>query len=144
MAAVSIMNTVENPKLNEYWQVKNAIIDSNIIVDCAEVFVIGSGKDATRKVAPDSIFISHNYIQNAGSTWIANESVKNMFANDNVVWRSAAPAGFTKSVKQILRKDANGIWQLPGGNLQPFWLAGMIGPEWDNDVKKSLAAIKIR
>lgn len=144
MSAISIMNTVENPKLNEYWIVKNAVIDSNIIIDCSEAFVIGSGKDAVRKVPPDSLFISYNYIQNAGSTVIENEKIKNLFAACNMVWRSAAPAGFTKSPKQILQKDSKDVWQLPGGNRQPFWLSEAIGPEWDSEIKKSLAAIKIR
>jgi poly(beta-D-mannuronate) lyase len=126
MSAISIMNTVENPKLNEYW------------------IVIGSGKDAVRKVPPDSLFISYNYIQNAGSTVIENEKIKTLFAACNMVWRSAAPAGFTKSPKQILQKDSKDVWQLPGGNRQPFWLSEAIGPEWDSEIKKSLAAIKIR
>lgn len=144
MAAVSIMNTVENPRLNEYWLVKNVVIDSNIIVDCSEVFVIGSGKDAVRKIPPDSLFIAHNYIQNAGSTIIENVKVKNIFVDQNMVWRSAAPAGFIKSSKQLLQKDNNGIWQLAGYNLQPFWLSAAIGPGWDNSVKKSLEVIKIK
>ncbi|MGC4232303.1 MAG: polysaccharide lyase 6 family protein [Niabella sp.] len=144
MSAISIMNTVENPKLNEYWRVKNAVIDSNIIIDCSEAFVIGSGKDAVRKVPPDSVFISYNYIQNAGSTVIENEKIKTLFAGHNRVWRSAAPAGFTKSARQLLQKDSNGIWQLPGDNLQPFWLSEAIGPGWDSDIKKAIGKIRIK
>jgi len=145
MAAVSVMNTTENPKLNEYWQVKNAMIDSNIIVDCAEAFVIGAGKDAVRKVPPDSIFISNNYVKNAGSTVIELEKIQTLFAKSNLTWQSRkALNGFIKSSTQLLKKDASGIWQLPGKKLQPFWLMEKIGPVWDVEAKKSMSRIQIK
>lgn len=56
------MSAVVNPKLFEYWQVKNASITDNIMVDCKEAINLGSGKNETRIVTPDLIKIINNYV----------------------------------------------------------------------------------
>jgi poly(beta-D-mannuronate) lyase len=62
-SAVSIMNSVPKPALNSYWQVKNASVVSNSIINCAEAFVLGSGKDSERVVPPENVVILNNLVK---------------------------------------------------------------------------------
>ena len=67
-AVISLMNAWENPPLHGYWQVKNASISGNTIVNCKQVFVIGAGKDEKTVLPPTATSINNN-------TLIANSSL---------------------------------------------------------------------
>lgn len=129
-AAISVMNTVENPKLNEYWQVKNAIIQENIIVNCREAFVLGSGKDATRVVIPDKVNITNNYVINPTTLILKLDNPTNSTINNNQVEGASLENGFIKMGNDLVKSD--GIWQLKNNIKTPFWLDKKVGPSWKN------------
>jgi poly(beta-D-mannuronate) lyase len=58
------MNGVENPELNKYWQVKNATIKNNVIVNCTEAIAIGSVKSTERIIPPINIVLEDIVIIN--------------------------------------------------------------------------------
>ncbi|MFT4092832.1 MAG: polysaccharide lyase 6 family protein [Niabella sp.] len=129
-AAVSIMNAFENPKLNEYWQVKNAIVRGNFIINCKNAFVIGAGKNDKRILSPDSVIISDNYIVNPKKLVTINDQSKSLVINNNKVMGASLENGFTTLKKGELKVDKNGLWALAGDKSAPFWLSEKTGPEW--------------
>jgi len=132
-AAISVMNAVENPKLNEYWQVKNAAIQENIIVDSREAFVLGSGKDAARKVIPDGLNVSNNYVINPTTLILKMDNPTNSVIENNQVEGASLESGFIKMGSDLVK--ANGIWQKKSKVRTPFWLDTKVGPEWDKSKK---------
>lgn len=62
-AAISVMNGLPNPILVSHWQVKNAEIVANTIVDCKEAFSLGAGKNAERILPPQKVVIANNLIK---------------------------------------------------------------------------------
>lgn len=128
-AAISIMNTFENPKLNEYWQVKNANVRNNTIVDCAVAFVIGAGKNEQRVVPPIGLTITENYI--IRPTTLIDQKDKPITAtlNNNQVKGAALQAGFIAFVLTI-QQTADKLYQVGDNPLQTFWTTEKIGPNW--------------
>lgn len=59
-APISVMNTVKNPELNEYFQVIDVQIDHNVILDCTEGIVFGSGANTTRVLTPKNLSVTSN------------------------------------------------------------------------------------
>lgn len=127
-AGISVMNTVVNPKLFEYWQVKNAIITDNILVDCTEAFNLGSGKNETRVVVPNSIHIRKNYVINPQKLLVFEDQPTNLIMEDNQVKGASLEKGFSKLSSDLIKSD--GIWQLKTNIKKPFWLETNIGPSW--------------
>lgn len=127
-AAISVMNAVENPALNAYWQVKNAVIQDNIIVDSREAFVLGSGKDANRKVIPDGLNIRNNYAINPTTLILKLDNPTNSVIENNQVEGVSLETGFIKMSNDLVK--SNGIWQRKSNLRTPFWLDTKIGPEW--------------
>lgn len=142
-AAVSIMNATQAPKLNEYWAVRNAVIDNNIIVDCAEAFVVGSGKDDARPVAPDSIQITNNIVQSTNKTLVENVKINSFDVKGNKVWKSPAPDGFEKLKEAALKKNSYNFWQQKEVGA-PFWIENKVGAEWDSQTDRAIKSIRIR
>lgn len=130
-AAISIMNALEKPKLNEYWQVKNALVQDNIIVSPREAFVLGSGKDVTKTLAPDGVNISNNYIINPTTLLVAQDQPTNLTMQNNQVDGSNFPTGFVKMGNDLQMSD--GLWQRKSVLTTPFWLNNFIGPDWKKD-----------
>lgn len=62
-AAISVMNAQPHPELTGYWVVDSAVITNNIIVDCKQGIVMGSGAtQKNRVVAPVNCVISDNSV----------------------------------------------------------------------------------
>ncbi len=125
-AAISIMNAVENPKLNEYYQVKNAEISGNTIVACKEAFVIGSGKNTTRVVAPENLKINNNYVINPRILMVLNEEPLSSVINNNYVKGFPKTDGFATMVKEFVTTKDN-LTIEKSSTLKPFWLTEEIG-----------------
>ncbi len=130
-SAISVMNAYEKPALNEYWQVKNADIQNNIIVGAREAFVLGSGKDNDRTVAPDGVNISNNYIFNPTTLLVTQDEPKNLKMQNNQVEGANIVTGFVKMGNDLQMSD--GIWQKKTELKKPFWLETAIGPDWKKD-----------
>lgn len=130
-AAISVMNAYQNPELNEYWQVKNAVIENNIIVNAREAFVLGAGKDSKRVLAPDGVKIMNNYIINAATLLVSQDEPKNLTLQNNQVDGSSFSSGFVKMGNDLQLSD--GLWQNKTALKQPFWLNTEVGPDWKKD-----------
>lgn len=130
-SAISVMNAYEKPALNEYWQVKNADIQNNIIVDAREAFVLGSGKDKDRTIAPDGVILSNNYIINPMTLLVTQDEPKNLKMQNNQVEGASIVTGFVKMGSDLQISD--GIWQKKTELKKPFWLETAVGPEWKKD-----------
>lgn len=61
-AAVCLVRGVENSPLNRYFQVINAEIVNNTIVNCGEGFAIGYGSSSDQTLPPKDIKISNNVV----------------------------------------------------------------------------------
>ena len=130
-SAISVMNAYGNPALNDYWQVKNADIQDNVIVDAKEAFVLGAGKDADRTVAPDGVKIINNYIINPATLLVTQDNPKNLTLQNNQVEGSSFSTGFIKLGNDLQMSD--GIWQKKAALKTPFWLNTSVGPDWKKD-----------
>jgi len=130
-SAISVMNAYEKPALNDYWQVKNADIQNNIIVSAREAFVLGSGKDGDRTVAPDGVNISNNYVINPTTLLLIQDGPKNLKMQNNKVEGASIVSGFVKMGNDLQLSD--GIWQNKTELKKPFWLETVVGPKWKKD-----------
>ena len=130
-SAISIMNAYENPALSDYWQVKNADIQYNVIVDAREAFVLGAGKDGSRTVAPDGVTIANNYVINPTTLLVTQDDPKNLKIENNQLDGGTLISGFVKMGNDLQLSD--GIWQKKNAIKQPFWLNTAIGPDWKKE-----------
>jgi poly(beta-D-mannuronate) lyase len=132
MGAISVMDGLPNPVLTSHWQVKNASIYKNIIINCKENFVVGAGKNSERYLPALNTSFTGNiiYTDQQPVTWM-DETVKISFA-DNVLLTKATtkpPDGFiAKEIK--LKKNSIGLFEVNGKDVKPFWLTENIGPSW--------------
>src|SRR5690606_23535489 len=101
----------------------------NIIVDCAEALVIGAGKNDIRKLAPDGLEISRNYVLKPGKLVVYSDQPKNLVMENNQVRGATPQKGFSKIQAELVRKDK--IWQLKSDQKTPFWFGESIGPSWE-------------
>lgn len=124
------MNALEKPQLHEYFQVINAQIYDNIIVDSKEAINLGSGKNETRVLAPKGGFLKNNYIINARTLIKVEDEPQGMSIENNQTDASQLPAGFIKMGTDLIKSD--GIWQKKNNVRVPFWKNEKIGPEWDS------------
>jgi poly(beta-D-mannuronate) lyase len=130
-ASISIMNAFENPALSDYWQVKNADVQRNIIVNSREAFVLGAGKDSKRVVTPDGVNISGNYVLNPTTLISVLDEPANLTIQNNQAEGTSLSNGFVKLGNDLQLSD--GVWQRKTGIRKPFWLDVAVGPEWKKD-----------
>jgi len=132
-AALSIMAGLPNPVLTSHWQVKNASITDNTIINCKESFAIGAGYNPERYLpALNTVFANNTIVTKEEPLKWYDDKVKISFSN-NTVWDIPAsaklPEGFTVKDPQI-KKDSNGLYVVGGKKQTPFWKAEKIGPGW--------------
>ncbi|MCG8580081.1 MAG: polysaccharide lyase 6 family protein [Bacteroidales bacterium] len=83
-SAICIMNGVPDSPLNRYFQVKEAVVAFNTIVNCKMPLIIGAGKDSEKSLAPiDCIFANNVIDKTTGSVNITIEDEP-----VNMVWES--------------------------------------------------------
>ncbi|WP_207535290.1 polysaccharide lyase 6 family protein [Desertivirga arenae] len=132
-AALSVMAGLPNPVLTSHWQVKNASITGNTIINCKESFAIGAGYNPQRCLpALNTVFANNVIVTKEEPLKWYDDKVDINFSN-NTVWGipSAAklPEGFSMKDPQ-LKKDNNGLYALEGKMVSPFWKSEKIGPQW--------------
>jgi poly(beta-D-mannuronate) lyase len=130
--AISVMNAFITPELNEYWQVKNAEINNNMIVDCKEAFVLGSGKNDKRILPANGVNIINNYIINGSKLLNIIDKSQNLVIKNNQVKGLELQDGFI-SFNTKLAKTPNKMWSIKGSEKVPFWLNEKIGPDWQKN-----------
>ena len=67
-AAISLTNGVPDSPLNRYFQVKNAQVINNTLVNCEHPFVIGAGADSELSLPPKDCFIANNVVVDYSSS----------------------------------------------------------------------------
>lgn len=86
-SALSIMNGVPNSPLNRYFQVKNAIVAFNTIINCKSSFVVGLGSDNERTLPPDSCTVANNLIYNPNNQLLfLIDTPSNFLWEGNIFW----------------------------------------------------------
>jgi len=81
-SAICIMNGVPDSPLNRYFQVKEALVAYNTIVNCEMPIIIGAGKDSEKSLAPVDCVIANNVVD-------ATSGNKNITIEDepaNMLW----------------------------------------------------------
>lgn len=62
-SALSFVNGIPNSQLNEYFQVKNAIVSFNTFVNCYQPFTIGAGSSSSQNLPPLNCLIANNIVK---------------------------------------------------------------------------------
>lgn len=135
-AAISVMNGEVSPTYSGYRQVKNAVIQNNVLVNCRETFYLGSAPSTTRVLAPDGLNVSKNFVINPTSLMITNENnlpTNSVIVNNQLYGQMVIP-GFITMIKADMIK-ASGIWQIKAEQKIPFWLNVPVGPSWQTGIK---------
>jgi poly(beta-D-mannuronate) lyase len=133
-AALSVMAGLPNPELTSHWQVNNAVIENNLLINCRQSFCIGAGKNAERYLKAENTVFRNNIISTPYQAlhWV-DDSVQVNFSG-NRVWealdRDKLPAGFSLE-DPLLKTGASGIMVLPSSAKKPpFWMVEATGPAW--------------
>jgi len=134
-AAISIMAGLPNPELKSHWQVKNASIINNLIINATEPFSISAGYNPGRYLPPLNTIFSKNVIVTEHEPLKWNDNKVEIEFKDNLIVGNSAfgelPRGF--AVQNIkLKKDQNGLYLRPDELAhEPFWKTEAIGPSWE-------------
>jgi poly(beta-D-mannuronate) lyase len=131
-AAVSVMNALEAPKANEYFQVKNAVVKNNVMVDCKEAIAIGSGKDSKRIMPPINLSLTQNVIINPIKLINFYDEPLNSTITANQVLGTVLTLGFYK-LKLDYVKTKDNIYQLKGEEITLFWKNEKVGVNWTTE-----------
>jgi len=67
-AAVSVTNGMPDSPLNGYYQVEDALIGFNTIVNCRQAFAIGSGVSSSLTLPPVNVLVANNLVKTRSNT----------------------------------------------------------------------------
>ncbi|MFD1631016.1 polysaccharide lyase 6 family protein [Pseudopedobacter beijingensis] len=149
-ATITFMNGWENPPLWGYWQVKNAEVYNNTIINCEEPFVIGSGKNEKTFLPLLNTKVYKNYIYSSNPIVIWEETLAktpdNIKFQDNLIKGKTSEAGFLSTLSKY-KTDRYGLVYPDKANFQVGFssltkeqkklLEGEdIGPKWQKVNKK--------
>lgn len=134
-AAINMMDGLPNPVPTSHWQVKNAVITHNMMINCKQSFCVGSGKNADRYLSPlNTVFASNLVSTSEQALQWDDDSTKIQF-KDNLVERATdkdrLPTGFIVQDLQ-LKKLPNGLYSINGQTPDPFWNKEQVGPAWSH------------
>lgn len=112
-AAISVMDGLPNPILVSHWQVKNATVVANTIVDCKEAFSVGAGKNAERILPPQKVMIANNLVSNTTNIVTMVDQTADVAFNGNMVDNKGIStttlSGFERVDAKLKKNDV--IWQ---------------------------------
>jgi len=105
-SAICVVRGKLNSLPSEYFQVKNALIAFNTIVDCSEAFSINYNSSTTCTLPPIGTVIAHNNIYNTTSSNL-NVDVDLSDVTMNVTWKNnlmnqGKYANFTYTASQVI------------------------------------------
>ncbi len=94
-SAICLMNALENPPLNGYFQVKRALVLDNTILDCKESINIGyADKDVKAPLPPVGCRIEGNYVAAEGRKLVQLvDATAKITWKDNTMWGSETGVG---------------------------------------------------
>ncbi len=137
-SAFLIRNAWLNPPLFGYWQVKNAEITGNTIINCKENFVIGAGKDEKAMLPPVNTLITNNLIYTNQTLILWLEKEADITFKGNVAYGMPdkdLPVGI-KILDPKLKRIKYGIYK--SDNV----LASTVGSKKMNEFQKAVFEIK--
>lgn len=111
-SALCIVRGKENSLLKEYFQVKNALVAFNTMVDCSQSFSINYYSDKTHILPPIGTIVAHNHVYNTSSTYTNVNIDQNFISAMDVTWKNnlmnqGKYTGFTYNSAQVVTgKDA--------------------------------------
>jgi poly(beta-D-mannuronate) lyase len=128
-SAVSIMDGLPNPVLTSHWQVKDARVHNNAIINCNVAFSIGAGKNKDRYLRPENCVIDSNTIHNVKKVidWVDDSAQVRFAANRVTDATMPADPGFLKGTDNFPK---NGEALLVYLRKKPFWYSEAVGPSW--------------
>ncbi len=115
-AAISLTNGVPDSPLNRYFQVINAQVVNNTIVNCKYPFVIGAGADAELSLAPKDCFIANNVVADYSSSTSKMveyiDDPENMTFQNNIMYGAdlgiSSQAGILEEDPELIFSD---LWR---------------------------------
>ncbi|WP_371398445.1 polysaccharide lyase 6 family protein [Fretibacter rubidus] len=137
--ALVVMNGVPNSSINRYHQVKDAVIESNTLVNSDNI-QLAAGSDSERSAVPiDSVFKS-NLISNADGrdVFTVYDDVSGIAFDDNIIANRDVPDfadGFTRQ-DLTLSRASNGLLypdaDIASGAPRDLVVTtkDMVGPDW--------------
>jgi len=111
-AAICIVRGKLNSALNEYFQVKNATVEFNTMVDCSQAFNINYNSSSTLTLPPIGTVIAHNHVYNftTSNTNVnidqTNASAMDVTWNNNLMNQGKYTNFSYTSTQVITAKDA--------------------------------------
>ncbi len=89
-SAIGMMNGVPNSPLNRYFQVTNARVLFNTIVNCKSPFDIGLGADSEKTLPPENCIIANNVVSMDNTNFMVEyeDDPINMFYEGNIMYGS--------------------------------------------------------
>jgi len=87
-AGICMVRGKENSALNEYFQVKNALVTFNTFVDCSQAFNINYNSSSTLTLPPIGSVIAHNHVFNSTSSYNNVNIDQNYVAGMDVTWKN--------------------------------------------------------
>ncbi len=113
-SALAMVNGVLNSPLNEYFQVKNALVAFNTFVDCRYPFSIGVKSDANQSLPPLNCKISNNVVVTSNKIYDQPTEPINLVWEGNIMQGSGPgiplPAGITLMDPKLFRA-VDGLWR---------------------------------
>ncbi|WP_353139336.1 polysaccharide lyase 6 family protein [Pseudopedobacter sp.] len=148
--AISLLDGVPNAAPSEYFQVKNAKIVGNTIVNCSQAFEIGAGKGGNgRTVPPANCTLANNLVQQkVGATLLKlADTPENFTYVGNMAYAVGAtmPQGFVQ-ISQQLGITVFGTYEPQSGSPAfgafqgtfPFYTSADVGAKALDDMHKAL------
>ncbi|MFA9391010.1 MAG: chondroitinase-B domain-containing protein [Prolixibacteraceae bacterium] len=124
-SAICLVRGKENSALNEYYQVKNALVAFNTIVNCTQAFSVNYNSSSSLTLPPIGTTIAHNHVYNETSvSKIAvllhrdNEDAMDVTWNNNLINKGAI-YNLEYADSQIVRDIDPGM-QLAGTTPEMF------------------------
>lgn len=119
-AAICMVLGVQNSPLNRYFQVKNAEVVNNTIVNCDQGFAIGYGSSSDQTLPPMNSTIANNVVQQSGPIFRIYEEPINMTYSKNMVYGgnigiSPVPAGVSE-INPMLVSNGGSIYRPDNGS----------------------------
>lgn len=87
-SALCIVRGKENSALNEYFQVKNAMVAFNTMVNCSQSFSINYNSSSSLNMPPIGSTIAHNHVYNTSSSKTNVIIDQNNIAAMDVSWKN--------------------------------------------------------
>ncbi|WP_316767743.1 polysaccharide lyase 6 family protein [Pedobacter frigiditerrae] len=151
--AISILDGVPNSEPSGYFQVKNAKIVGNTIVNCAQGFDIGAGKGGNgRTVPPADCTIANNLIQAKGGIAMAyTDQPQNFVYDGNIAFGMGSgqtlvlPTGFLQADPKLSVIELNTYFPAAGSialggfkGSYSFFQSNNVGSSVLDDLHKAL------